>query len=182
MHGLPHVKEVFLQPGEFHFGGRDTRIRTLLGSCVAITMWHPGLQIGGMCHYMLPSRMAKPPSEFDGRYADEAMQLFHRQIRETGTLPGEYQVKFFGGGNMFNMSTHCTTQESSDNVAARNVMAARQLLRDHGHNVVAEHVGMHGHRNVMLDIWSGKVWMRHVKRVLPHRKVDYVEENKCINS
>src|SRR5439155_18563598 len=42
--------EIFLQPGEWYFGDADTRIRTLLGSCVAITMWHPRRCLGGMCH------------------------------------------------------------------------------------------------------------------------------------
>ncbi|MBL8511280.1 MAG: chemotaxis protein CheD, partial [Betaproteobacteria bacterium] len=50
------VMDIFLQPGEFYFGDADTRIRTLLGSCVSITMWHPTRRIGGMCHYMLPTR------------------------------------------------------------------------------------------------------------------------------
>ena len=43
-----HVIEIFLQPGDFYFGGADTRIRTILGSCVSITMWHPTRLIGGM--------------------------------------------------------------------------------------------------------------------------------------
>jgi len=36
--------EIFLHQGEVYFGDRDTRIRTVLGSCVAITMWHPELK------------------------------------------------------------------------------------------------------------------------------------------
>ena len=31
----PHVIDVFLGPGDFYFGDEQTRIRTLLGSCVA---------------------------------------------------------------------------------------------------------------------------------------------------
>jgi chemotaxis protein CheD len=160
----PHVAEVVLQPGEFYFGGRGTRICTLLGSCVAITMWHPALLIGGMCHYMLPSRFARTASELDGRYADEAIELFHREIRKAGTKSEEYQVKLFGGGNMFDRQTQDLKKEDCSDVACRNIMAARRLLRHYGHEVTAEHVGMNGHRNVMLDVWSGKVWMRYVGR------------------
>jgi chemotaxis protein CheD len=173
--------EIFLQPGEFHFGGCDTRIRTLLGSCVAITMWHPRLLIGGMCHFMLPSRIVRPANELDGRYADEAMALFHREIRAIGGGSGEFQVKLFGGGNMFNLPPHCDDQSGCNNVACRNVMAARQLLHDHGHDIKAEHVGLHGHRNVILDVHSGKVWMRHVQNAMPQKKVNELEENYCIN-
>ena len=66
------VIDVFLQPGEFYFGEEKTRIRTLLGSCVAVTLWHPKLRIGGMCHYMLPRRprdKAGAAEKLDGRYA-----------------------------------------------------------------------------------------------------------------
>jgi len=52
--------EVVLGPGDLYFGDRRTRIRTLLGSCVAVTLWHPKAQIGGMCHYMMPPVAAKP--------------------------------------------------------------------------------------------------------------------------
>ncbi len=159
MNAPEHVLDIFLQPGEFYFGDRDTRIRTLLGSCVAITLWHPRLHIGGMCHFMLPARAVKPSDVLDGRYADEAMLLFQKEVRAAKTKPGEYQAKMFGGGNMFRMPqrTDCV------DVACRNVMAARHLLRHHGHDVVSEHVGMHGHRNVIFELWSGDVWMRHVK-------------------
>ena len=49
--------EIFLEPGEFQFTtDPDVRLRTLLGSCVALTMWHPKCRYGAMCHFLLPSR------------------------------------------------------------------------------------------------------------------------------
>ena len=68
MNKTPNKNDVFLLPGEFHFGDQDDRIITLLGSCVAITLWHPEKRIGGMCHYMLPSPMYREkPSELNGK-------------------------------------------------------------------------------------------------------------------
>ena len=63
------VQEVFLNPGDFHFAGGHTRIRTLLGSCVSIALWHPERKLGGMCHFILPER-GQPAAgqELDGRY------------------------------------------------------------------------------------------------------------------
>ena len=154
--------EIFLQPGECYFGGKDSRIRTLLGSCVAITMWHPEQQLGGMCHYMLPFRTGTG-THLDGRYAEEAIQILHQAIRKSGTKPEDYQVKLFGGGNMF--SDHSEGEINlSRNVAHRNIDAAHRLLKQYGHRILAEHVGMTGHRNIILDVQSGKVWMRHVER------------------
>ena len=157
MHAPLNPVEIFLQPGEVYFGDRDTRIRTLLGSCVAVVMWHPKLQVGGMCHYMLPRQSVARSRVLDGRYADEAMELMMREIRNAGTTPGEYQVKLFGGGHMF--SAHQAV--SRDHVGARNVEVARLLMKQHGFTSCAEHLGGIGHRNIFFDIWSGHVWVRH---------------------
>lgn len=177
----PHVVEIFLQPGEFYFGDSNTRIRTLLGSCVAITIWHPVRLIGGMCHFMLPERMSRPAEILDGRYANEAMQMFNREIHMTGTTVGEYQAKLFGGGNMFGVPAKCGNRAGCNNVACRNVMTARLLLDRQRFKVVAEHVGRYGHRNVMFDIWSGDVWMRHAEREILRDRIEDVESSQCIH-
>lgn len=157
MHKPAHAIEIFLQPGEVYFGEQDTRIRTLLGSCVAFTVWHPGLLVGGMCHYMLPKHPGRKHGALDGRYADEALELMLRGIQNAGTCPKEYQVKLFGGGHMF--SAHQAVSE--DHVGAKNVEMARVLMKRHGFASCAEHLGGIGHRNIFFDIWSGHVWVRH---------------------
>jgi chemotaxis protein CheD len=156
------VVEVFLQPGEFWFGDQNTRIRTLLGSCVSITIWHPARKIGGMCHYMLPGRGAHHGGEPDGRYAEEAMLLFLREIRQAGTSPSEYQAKLFGGGNMF--GSHA--RSGSIDVGRRNIERGRELLQFNGFKVLSEHLAGFGHRNIIFDIWSGDVWLKHEKQAV----------------
>ena len=93
--------DIFLHPGDFYFGDKETRIRTLLGSCVTITLWHPRLQIGGMCHYLLPMKHHNKQTALDGRYADDAIKLFLQELHRTGTWPADYEVKMFGGGDQF---------------------------------------------------------------------------------
>jgi chemotaxis protein CheD len=168
----PHVIEIFLQPGDFYFGDKDTRIRTILGSCVSITIWHPTRLIGGMCHYMLPFRGGKPAHELDGRYADEAMQLFLREIRGAKSHPSEYRLKVFGAGNMFpsqskkaSCGSHSTLEEMQGcrNVSCKNIAIARSLAALHGFKIEAENLGGDGHRHMFFDIWSGHAWVRHVK-------------------
>jgi chemotaxis protein CheD len=157
----PHdILEIFLQPGDYYFGEEKTRIRTLLGSCVAITLWHPGRRIGGMCHYMLPHRPQRSASEaLDGRYAEEAMAMFRNSLRETGTRPTDYQLKLFGGGQMFQ---HLDRTRRHVDISQRNVETGRELAARHGFKVQAEDLGGAGHRNVILDLWSGDVWLKKV--------------------
>lgn len=153
------VLDVFLQPGDFYFGDRETRVRTLLGSCVAISIWHPRFLVGGMCHYLLPEdRQSRFVADLDGRYANEALQLFMQEIRNIGTHPSEYVVKMFGGGNQFNNYA----QPSKQNIPEKNIETGKQLLAQYGFKLASSHLGGNGHRNVIFDIWSGDVWVQHV--------------------
>lgn len=154
----PAAIDIFLQPGEVYFGDRDTRIRTVLGSCVSITFWHPRLLLGGMCHYMLPERGAARTGEPDGRYAGEAMLLLTEEMRAAGTRPSEYEAKLFGGGRMFSF-------DSGDGVldiGTRNIEAGRRLLRNHGLAPASEHLAGVGHRSIIFDVACGDVWVRHM--------------------
>lgn len=175
MSRIEPIHEVVLQPGDFHFGDADTRIRTLLGSCVSITMWHPGKKIGGMCHYMLPRRNAEKIEALDGRYAEEAMELFMREIRAAGTHPSAYRVKAFGGGNMFpdikkkhmKCGSHGSRNEmcSCRDVACRNAGTVYELASRHGFEIEARDLGGTGHRNVIFDIGTGHVWVRQTPNI-----------------
>jgi chemotaxis protein CheD len=151
------VIDIFLQPGEIFFGDKDTRIRTILGSCVAITLWHPQLRIGGMCHFMLPARRpGKKVEALDGRYADEAMLLLLKEVVRAGTNPYQYEVKLFGGGNMFAPRE----QKKQMSVADRNIEAGRALVKQHGFTALVEHLGGRGHRQIIFEVGSGDVWVR----------------------
>ncbi len=164
-----HVREVFLNPGDFYFGGEETRIVTLLGSCISITVWHPVLHIGGMCHYLLPSHNTRGKKQnLDGRYADEAIQLLLREIAGHHTRPLEYQIKIFGGGNMFPQYKDKHTDASPSDIGTRNIEAARRLLKEHGFPIHTEHVGDEGHRKLIFNLWDGNVWLRHVKEDKSH--------------
>src|SRR3569623_1674407 len=139
MHKSTSANEIILQPGDFYFGGRDTRVRTFLGSCVSIVMWHERLRIGGMCHYLLPSRRGAAEDGLDGRYADEAMEMFMRAICAAGTRPVEYHVKIFGGGNKY--PSHLISVFVID-VPAEYFTAARELIDHFGLYLLAEHLGV----------------------------------------
>ncbi|HEX6734464.1 MAG TPA: chemotaxis protein CheD [Azonexus sp.] len=148
------LHEVFLNPGDFHFGGGSTRISTLLGSCVSITLWHPRRRIGGMCHYMLTGRQRPAGAPLDGRYGDEAFALFLERVAAAGTRPGEYQAKLFGGANML-----ADPAADTIDIGRRNVALGHELLARHHIPLLAEHVGGSGRRKLHFDLWRGDVWL-----------------------
>lgn len=162
LHDTPPIVEITLAPGEFYFGGGYTRIHTLLGSCVAITLWHPSKHIGGMCHYLLPSRGLNQRLS-QGHYADEAIELFSQQIKKAHTHPREYEVKLFGGGNMFKVLGH---SNSHVNVSKSNIEIGVSLLQMHGFTVKATDVGGMNYRKIYLELWNGDVWVQRGKSLI----------------
>jgi chemotaxis protein CheD len=160
------AREVFLKPGDWCFAEEPVRMRTVLGSCVSLAVWHPLRHFGGMCHFMLPARSGPAGgAPLDGRYADEAMALLLSAIRQAGTEPGDYQLKIFGGGRMFPSAPAALRHHS---VPQRNIAAAETLARRHGMVVCATDVGEQGHRQVVFDSWSGDAWVRHFRGAEVH--------------
>ncbi|MDH4201135.1 MAG: chemotaxis protein CheD [Spirochaetia bacterium] len=155
------IIEIFLKPGEMHWGETDTRIRTILGSCVAICLWHPVLKVGGMCHYLLPSRRVRAPTdELDGRYGEEAMEMLMKELQKTKALPKDYNVKIFGGANMFSE----IIKDGGINVGEKNIAKAAELMTKHGFKVTSQDTGGIEHRSILFDVWSGDVWLKKPKK------------------
>lgn len=152
---MASLVEVVLNPGEFCFGGADTRIHTLLGSCVSITLWHPRRQVGGMCHYMLPARrLPGALHRLDGRYADHALRMFLDEIGRRGTRPTEYVARMFGGGNQFPPAQR---RGRAPDIARDNIEAGLALLARHRIHLAQTHIGGSGARRLTFDVATGEV-------------------------
>lgn len=164
MTSVADIEEVYLRPGDFCFGEGRLRITTLLGSCVSIVLWHPLLAHGGMCHYMLPSRkQPKDGKALDGKFGDEAMEMFMLELRKRRTIPAQYEVHVYGGGNMFE-----ERGPTAMDIGRQNIEMAYQLLEDEGFSLTYDHIGSYGHRKIEFDVWSGEVRLVHVD----HRKAE----------
>jgi chemotaxis protein CheD len=147
-------RTVLLRPGELYFGGPGDLIETLLGTCVAITFWHPRYRVGGMCHYVVPAASRNDDLPL-GHSAPDAVQALLDHVARVCSRPEEYEVKIFGGGAQF----HHTAD--THHVGHRNVDAGLALLADHGLIPKVMHVRGIGHRRVILDLDTGHVWLKH---------------------
>lgn len=161
----PEPIALYLPPGEIQTGQGNTRIRTLLGSCVAITLWHPLLRIGGMCHYLLarhPKDFRQRPLEpLDARYAEDAMRLLVDALSRQGAFDPEVtEAKLFGGGCMLSPA-QIPPGKPQHPLQLRNIEVGRTLLAHYQLPTRAEHVGGFGHRQVIFEIDTGHVWIKH---------------------
>lgn len=149
--GALAAREIFLNPGELGCGHAHEVFGTLLGSCVAITLWHPHRRLGAICHFILPEAPAlRPP---DGRYGRTAFAQMRADLAHNRVPLRECEAKIFGGGAMF-------SESPVQDVGARNIAMARRLLADAGLAPVAENVGGDGYRRLYFDVGSGAVWIK----------------------
>ena len=151
------VIDIFLQPGDYFVGDASFRVRTLLGSCVSITLWHQRSAIGAMSHFLLPGRSST--GEPDARYAEDALALMLADLRGYGVRGSECEAKIFGGGDMFPGQ-----KRDGMSIGQQNGKAARVLLEAHTIRVVSQSLYGAGHRQVMFEIANGDVWSRQIEK------------------
>ena len=158
MHPIAGSIDVFLQPGEYFVGDGNHVMRTILGSCVSITLWHPASRIGAMSHFLLPYRAGQLSGTPDGRYGAEALSLMLHELRQMGIDARQCESKIFGGGNMFPAREMAAGMQ----IGQRNGEIARELLQTHGIPIVSEDLYGIGHRQIIFHVATGDVWVRHV--------------------
>jgi len=150
------IEKIYLYPGDYVFGDKNIRLHTLLGSCVAVTLWHPEKKIGGMCHIALPSHSNRSNDNdgYNGRYAEDAIELFKASIIKNKTSISEYEVKIFGGSLM-------SDSKNKESIGNTNILVTTKLLQKEGATILSRDVGGVGHRKIVFNIDTGHVWVRH---------------------
>lgn len=158
-------KYVSLNPGDFHFHrpapdrASPARLQTLLGSCVSIILWHPEWRIAGMSHSILPYRNRRGETKgLDGRYCDEAVQLFRQELTRSALPPQQFHCYLVGGGRMYQ------AEPGIMSIGERNIEATYQHLKQAGFLIRAQHVGKEGHRKVDIDLTTGTVTVHYTNQ------------------
>lgn len=146
-----------LPPGEIIFyqekeSDADHQLKTILGSCVAVTIWHAQSRVAGMCHYLLAqesehTKVSQIMQKY--RYGEEALDYLLKKMMLLHPL-NEYELALFGGSNMY-------PSLSSPSIGEINVNFAKKWAKEN--NLVfsqEDTLGSHG-RSVTLDLSTGMI-------------------------
>jgi len=148
--------DIHLQAGDIFFGKAPTIIKTLLGSCVALTVWHEQLQIGGICHYLIVQTehpINDTDIEMDSyRYASPALKYLHKNMTKYAPV-SEYEICIFGGSNMYASVISPTIGES-------NVAFAQNWLTRHKLTCKKSDVLGNICRTISFDLSNGKIFLQ----------------------
>jgi chemotaxis protein CheD len=92
---------------------RNDVLSTTLGSCIAVCMHDPFMQIGGMNHFVLPEPQKDALREYKVtalRYGSYSIERLVNEIIQKGGLRERLEVKVFGGADLFGLSARVGQQ------------------------------------------------------------------------
>lgn len=146
-------KQHYLLPGTLYASREPMLLETVLGSCVAVSLWHPHTQTGGLNHFMLPFWNGEGlPSP---RYGNVAIERLMENMVRLGAPLGQCVAKVFGGANQF--ANH---EANALSVGNRNAQLALEMLAQHHIPVVAQHLGGTQGRKIRFHLADGKIQMK----------------------
>jgi len=123
-----------------------------IGSCIAVCMYDPKRKVGGMAHVVLPKSNG---AAANAKYADIAIPLLIKNIREQGGEKFRLVVKIVGGAQMAT-----STNNNSAPIGTNNVSAVTASLSDAGLKIAAADTGGNFGRSVQLNVGTGQVFTR----------------------
>ncbi len=143
--------------------GGGTVITYALGSCIGITMYDPGLKLGGLLHIMLPSR-SDPNDPKVYKYADSGIREMIRKLTAFGMVKSRTVVKIAGGAKMFDIKGNA----DFGNIGERNAAMVKKILLEERMRVTSEDTGGAYARTMVLKVDTGEVLIRTVGRPEKH--------------
>lgn len=147
-----HSRHIYLMPGEVVVANQPILVSTILGSCIAVTMFSPSLRIGAICHAIHPDRSGR---HHDLRYVDTAIHYIYRKATEYGATD-DLKIKLFGGSQVLAID-----RDHPGNLAMgrKNVARAQEILTLLGLTVTKTDVGGSRGRKLFFSVLNGAVYV-----------------------
>lgn len=153
-----HATNIYLKPGEVVIARKPVLISTILGSCIAVTMYSPECGFGAICHAMLPDGSGHAD---DLRYVDTALRYLYQKAREF-RAESSLVVKLFGGARVLNVGV---PQSSGNSLGEQNVARAEEILASLGLRVSSADTGGTVGRKLYFCTRDGAVYLRRMRRM-----------------
>lgn len=160
---------VYLNPGQFFLGDQPTRVDTLLGSCVAVTLYHASSQIGAICHGLLPrcscdgAGCASLGCDDCFRYVECSILSMLALFQARGVVVHQLEAKVFGGADMLPVNN------PDNSIGRQNVRIAQRVLDNERVRLQAADVGGERGRKLRFLTHTGEVFLRRMRRHASHR-------------
>jgi chemotaxis protein CheD len=138
--------EALVGMGQVVAGEPPQKMRAVVGSCIALALYHPRLKRGAMAHVVLPDSAGRDGAP--GKFADTAVPRMLETLKAVGAPAHSLTAKLAGGAAMFAGSGPLKIGEA-------NVEAVARALRAAGVRIAAQDVGGNCGRRVTFECEGG---------------------------
>lgn len=157
---------VYLKPGQMYFAEGPTMVITVLGSCVAVTMFNRRAGLSAICHGLLPrcrDQQQCAGNCLEGfKFVDCSIKRMVALFDRHGVHRREIEVKCFGGADMFSRDAH---KREAVSVGQQNLTAAQQVLITEGLSLKVSDVGGMRGRKILFYTDTGDVFLKRLTKV-----------------
>jgi chemotaxis protein CheD len=130
-------------------------ISTLLGSCVSVCLFDPALKLGGMNHFLLPSRTSGANTDIDIiMNGDYSMEVLVNGLLNKGAKKTRLVAKAFGGGTIVSSIRMA--------IGERNAAFAHEWLDREGIPLIASDFNGPWSRKIVFVPQSGDAFCRRI--------------------
>lgn len=159
--GKGDLPTVYLKPGELYIGEKPTKVVTVLGSCVSITLFSKRLKVGAICHGVLPkcrsNGKCSPACGEMFKFMDCSFHYMLARFKKIGIPKDDIEVKVFGGADTF-----ASRKESA--VGTMNVKKTLELLQEENLRLLAGDVGDSFGRKLIFYTHTGEVYVKRLPK------------------
>jgi chemotaxis protein CheD len=150
-------REYFLKPGYIYIPSEPTLISTVLGSCVAVSLWDRERRCGGMNHFMYP--FVRDPRKATAKFGNVATRTLIRLLLQAGSRKEHLESQIFGG------SHYKENGGEGVNVGKQNVEVARRVLIKNDIPIVSQDVCGTKGRKLVYNSSTNEVVIIRVERL-----------------
>ncbi|MBF0320159.1 MAG: chemotaxis protein CheD [Nitrospirae bacterium] len=152
---------VFLKPGEVYITDKPALVKTVLGSCVSVTMFEPSSRTAAICHGMLPDCGGKYCGNCTERLKFVTCSVTHileKMLERCITTKG-LEVKLFGGGDVLTYNARVRAT-----VGRQNIKAALKILDSLGLKPMTSDLGGDRGRKIFFNTQTGEVLLKKLRK------------------
>ncbi|OHD97754.1 MAG: chemotaxis protein CheD [Sulfurimonas sp. RIFCSPHIGHO2_12_FULL_36_9] len=147
----------FIHVGQIHIDVAPVSITTVLGSCIAVCLYDKKLCIGGMNHYLLP--FWNDNGLQSSRFGNIAIPKLIENMLDKGAKINTLEAKIFGGA-----SINISCCNAAMMVGEKNILVAREILKEYKIDIVSEDVGGKNGRKIQFNLAQGKVLLKYTAK------------------
>jgi chemotaxis protein CheD len=151
-----HSDSIYLKPGEVIVSRHPILVSTILGSCIAVTMFAPDKKIGAICHAMFP---CNPLGDGNVQYVDTAIYCVFDKMMEYSRKT-DLIVKLFGGARVLAGGGYVEDRLA---IGEQNISQAKRTLADLGLAIANSDIGGLRGRKLLFSMMTGDVYLRRLR-------------------